>query len=128
MRKTLLAIATVAAMGTASTAALAQDAQQQQQAMPQAEQQAEPISDAMLLKFSEAMKDVRDITGKYADEFQNAENAEEAQEIQQKAQEEMIAAVNDAGLTPQEYNMIVQQAQQDEALRARLQELTGEDA
>ena len=39
----------------------------------------------------------------------------------------MIAAVEDAGLTPQEYNMIIQQAQNDEELRGRLEELTGDE-
>ena len=54
------------------------------------------------------------------------ENQEEARKIQQSAQQEMIAAVEDAGLTPQQYNMIIQQAQNDEELRARLEELTSD--
>ena len=63
---------------------------------------------------------------KYREKFQNAENQEQARTIQQSAQEEMIAAVEDAGLTPQEYNSIIQQAQNDEELRNRLQEMTGD--
>ena len=73
------------------------------------------------------MEDVQGVTEKYRDQFQQAENQEEAREIQQSAQEEMIAAVEDAGLTPQEYNMIIQQAQNDEELRGRLEELTGDE-
>jgi len=77
-----------------------------------------------LEKFVTAMSSVQEISSKYSEQFQSAEDAEQAQEIQRKAQEEMVAAVNDSGLSPQEYNAIVQRVQQDEELRARLQEMT----
>ncbi|MFV1467179.1 DUF4168 domain-containing protein [Idiomarina sp. HB] len=122
MQKTIIALATVFALG--STAAMAQ---QQQSQDPMAQQQTQEITEGMLVKFVTAMEDVQGVTEKYRDQFQEAENQEEAREIQQSAQEEMIAAVEDAGLTPQEYNMIIQQAQNDEELRARLEEMTGEE-
>ncbi|KPD22006.1 MULTISPECIES: DUF4168 domain-containing protein [Idiomarina] len=123
MQKTIIALATVFALG--STAAMAQQ-QQSQDPMAQ-QQQTQEITEGMLVKFVTAMEDVQGVTEKYRDQFQEAENQEEAREIQQSAQEEMIAAVEDAGLTPQEYNMIIQQAQNDEELRARLEEMTGEE-
>lgn len=70
------------------------------------------------------MSEVRSISNKYAEEFQSAEDAEQAQSIQQKAQQEMVEAVNDSGLSPEEYNTIVQRVQQDEELRARLETFT----
>lgn len=121
MRKTLLAM-TIAAFGMGSTAAIA--AAPQQAEMQQQEQSAQVISDAMLEKFVDAMANVRDISDKYAEEFQSAEDAEQAQQIQQQAQQEMVEAVNDSGLSPEEYNTIVQRVQQDEELRARLEEIS----
>jgi len=120
MRKTLLAM-TIAAFtfGSAGVMAAPQDAMQQQQAT-----EAQAISDEMLEKFVVAMDEVRAVSDKYAEEFQNAEDADQAQEIQQKAQEEMVAAVSDSGLSPEEYNTIVQRVQQDEELRARLEEMS----
>lgn len=124
MRKTLLAM-TIAAFGMGSTAAIAAPAPQQaQQAQTQQQQDVQVISDAMLEKFADAMSEVRSISNKYAEEFQSAEDAEQAQSIQQKAQQEMVEAVNDSGLSPEEYNTIVQRVQQDEELRARLETFT----
>ncbi len=122
MQKTIIALATVFALG--STAAMAQ--QQQAQGNMAQQQQTQEITEGMLVKFVSAMEEVQGVTEKYREKFQNAENQEEARGIQQSAQEEMIAAVEDAGLTPQEYNMIIQQAQNDEELRARLEELTSD--
>ncbi|RUO66463.1 protein of unknown function [Pseudidiomarina planktonica] len=124
MRKTLLAM-TIAAFGMGSTAAIAAPAPQQaQQAQMQQGQDVQVISDAMLEKFADAMSEVRNISNKYAEEFQSAEDAEQAQSIQQQAQQEMVEAVNDSGLSPEEYNTIVQRVQQDEELRARLETFT----
>lgn len=123
MRKTLLAM-TLAAFGMSAPALAAPQAQT---AAPQQAAQAQVISDSMLEKFVAAMGEVRAISNSYAEEFQSAEDAEQAQAIQQEAQQEMIAAVNDSGLTPEEYNTIVQRVQQDEALRARLESLTGDE-
>lgn len=120
MRKTLLAM-TIAAFTMGSTAVVAAPQEAQ---MQQGQQEAQAISDDMLEKFVVAMDDVREVSDKYAEEFQNAEDADQAQEIQQKAQEEMVSAVSDSGLSPEEYNTIVQRVQQDEALRERLEELS----
>ncbi|ASG64669.1 DUF4168 domain-containing protein [Idiomarina piscisalsi] len=122
MQKTIIALATVFALG--STAAMAQQ-QQAQDTMTQ-QQQTQEITEGMLVKFVSAMEEVQGVTEKYRAKFQNAENQEEARNIQQSAQQEMIAAVEEAGLTPQQYNMIIQQAQNDEELRARLEELTSD--
>lgn len=108
---------------TAATAAPVQQSAQQGQAMQQQQANIE-ITDELLQKFMVAMNDVQQVSQKYSEQFQNAENAEEAQSIQQKAQEEMIAAVNGAGLSPDEYNAVIQRVQQDPELQQRLQEMT----
>lgn len=123
MRKTLLAL-TVATFGMSAPALATPQAQA---AAPQQAAQAQVISDSMLEKFVAAMGEVREISNSYAEEFQSAEDAEQAQAIQQEAQQEMIAAVEASGLSPEEYNTIVQRVQQDEALRSRLESLTSDN-
>ncbi|CAB0150915.1 hypothetical protein PSI9734_01354 [Pseudidiomarina piscicola] len=119
---TLIASALFAS--TAATAApLMQQSAQQGQAMQQQQAQIK-MTDALLKKFLAAMNQVQQVSQKYSKQFQNAENAEQAQTIQQKAQEEMIAAVNNAGLSAEEYNAVIQQVQQDPELQKRLQEMT----
>ncbi|WP_339880183.1 DUF4168 domain-containing protein [Pseudidiomarina gelatinasegens] len=123
MRKTMTALAIAALFSGSAAMAAPQEGQSQQQQMMQQQQSIE-LTDTMLEQFVTAMSNVQEISNKYSEQFQSAEDAEQAQEIQRKAQEEMVAAVNDSGLSPQEYNTIVQRIQQDEELRARLQEMT----
>ncbi|RZQ55752.1 hypothetical protein CWI82_00095 [Pseudidiomarina tainanensis] len=126
MRKTMTALILTALFASASVVNATAVAQQQGQAQEQMMQQQQnvEITEGMLESFVVAMSNVQKISNKYSEQFQSAEDAEQAQEIQRKAQEEMVAAVNDSGLSPQEYNAIVQRVQQDEELRARLQEMT----
>lgn len=126
MRKTMTALTLTALFASASVVSATAVAQQQGQAQEQMMQQQQnvEITEGMLESFVVAMSNVQEISNKYSEQFQSAEDAEQAQEIQRKAQEEMVAAVNDSGLSPQEYNAIVQRVQQDEELRARLQEMT----
>ncbi|WP_417685772.1 DUF4168 domain-containing protein [Pseudidiomarina gelatinasegens] len=123
MRKTMTALAIAALFSGSAAMAAPQEGQSQQQQMMQQQESIE-LTDTMLEQFVTAMSNVQEISNKYSEQFQSAEDAEQAQEIQRKAQEEMVAAVNDSGLSPQEYNTIVQRVQQDEELRARLQEMT----
>jgi len=126
MRKTMTALTLTTLFASASVVNATAVAQQQGQAQEQMMQQQQnvEITEGMLESFVVAMSNVQKISNKYSEQFQSAEDAEQAQEIQRKAQEEMVAAVNDSGLSPQEYNAIVQRVQQDEELRARLQEMT----
>lgn len=108
------------AMSAASATPMLQQQAQQDAAMQQ--QQVE-MTDALLQKFLVAMNGVQQVSQKYGAQFQNAEDQETKREIQQKAQQEMLAAVNDAGLSPDEYNAVIQRVQQDPELQKRLQEL-----
>ncbi|MFU2510497.1 DUF4168 domain-containing protein [Pseudoalteromonas sp. ASV78] len=84
------------------------------------QQQTSSIKDAKLLQFSIAMDSIDKISARYESEFQSAEDTEQAQTIQQRAQAEMVKAVEKAGLTVAEYSEIAQQAQQDPQLRERI--------
>lgn len=77
-------------------------------------------SDEELQNYVLAMQDVSAIGQEKEPEIANAEGEDEAQKIWQEAQEEMAAAVEDRGLTVQEYNEITQAAQSDPELASKL--------
>lgn len=122
MRKLMIAATTSIALMGFTAGATAQEAPlPQQQAQPQVN-----VSDTKLQQVVDAMAEVRAISGKYTEAYQNADDAAKAQEIQQKAQQEMVVAVTESGLSTDEYNVIVQRLQTDEELRKRMNELAGE--
>lgn len=86
-----------------------------------AQPSAEEISDDTLNQFATALEQVRDIGQAYSEQVANAEGAEEAQELQREAQEKMITAVEDTGLSVQEYNSIAQLMSQDQELMERIE-------
>ncbi|MBG22069.1 MAG: hypothetical protein CMF22_01240 [Idiomarinaceae bacterium] len=126
MKKLLVmsAISATIAISAATAAPVMQQKAAQGAAMQQ--QQQVEITDALLEKFLVAMNDVQQVSQKYGKQFQNAEDQQKKREIQQKAQKEMLAAVNGAGLSPDEYNAVIQRVQQDPELQKRLQEMTSE--
>lgn len=89
----------------------------------QSQPRAAEVTDETLNQFVVALEQVRGIGQEYSDQIANAEGAGEAQELQQQAQEEMIAAVESAGLSVQEYNAIAQRMSQDEELMERVQDM-----
>lgn len=93
-------------------------------AVPSAQQQTSGIKDAKLLQFSIAMDSIDKINARYEAEFQSAEDTEQAQIIQQRAQAEMVKAVEKSGLTVSDYSQIAQQAQQDPQLRERIMNMS----
>lgn len=114
---TLLTAGAFALSAGLATPALAQeygDPMQQQQA-PQME-----VNDEQVSAFAEAQARVVEIGEKWSPRLEAAETAEEMQEAQQSAQQEMIVAVENSGLSVEEYNQIAQAAQADEALRERI--------
>lgn len=122
----LAPIAVAVAMGT-SGAALAQGgagagggaagAAPQQQAAPDID-----VSDDQVSAFAEAQTRVAEIGQKWTPRMQEAESQEAVQKARQSAQQEMVIAVENAGLSVQEYNKIARAAQADEELRGRIQE------
>ncbi|MDP1643452.1 MAG: DUF4168 domain-containing protein [Phenylobacterium sp.] len=122
MRMTLTTLAASAAVfALGATAAQAQQTAPapapQQQAAPQA---AGEITDEKVNSFALAMNQVSSLNQKYGAEIQAAPEGPARTEVQQKAAAEMSQAVEQAGLTPQEYNQIAQAAQNDAELRARI--------
>lgn len=118
MRISSIAILIAGLSLTAHAVAQQNPAAEQQAAV--AQQSTVALTDANLLKFSVAMDDIQQVGAKYESKFQSAETPEQAQQIQQQAQNEMVKAVEAAGLSTEEYNAIAQQAQQDETLRKKI--------
>ncbi|EKE72354.1 DUF4168 domain-containing protein [Gallaecimonas xiamenensis] len=83
-------------------------------------QQAQALSDSQLEQFHDAQKAISGIRDSAMEKLNASENPDEAQQIQQQANEQMIAAVKDAGLTVEDYNQIARAVQTDPTLRARL--------
>lgn len=121
-RFTVTAAAALLALGLAAPAA-AQDQEQAPQAQPPA---AEDISDQQLEQFAEAALAVNEIGRKYASELQGAEDESAAQDIRAQAQEEMMQAVEDEGLSVEEYNAIYAAAENDQEINSAIQALLQE--
>ena len=129
-RSLLTALLAAGALATApATFAQAQGQQQGQGAQQgQAPGQGAPdmeMDDQTLDNFSDAYVEVRDIQSDFADKLGSVEDREKAQEMQREAQEEMVSAVEDAGLSVQEYNQVASQMQNDPELREKVMQRTG---
>lgn len=118
------ALATALALGLgATTASWAQQAPPPQ---PPAQQQAPVnVGDQDLQTFAEAQERVAQISQKWNARAQQAkDNSPQAmQKMQQSATDEMVVAVETAGLSVQEYNQIAQAVQSDPDLQSKLQEI-----
>ena len=87
----------------------------QEQAAPRAE-----VTSAKLDQFVVALERVHEIGTKASAEMEESRNMEEAQQIQQRSQGEMIEAVEDSGLTVDEYNRIAQLMNSDPEVQERI--------
>lgn len=81
------------------------------------------ISDETLVQFVSALEVVGELSVTYSEQIAEAETPEAAQELQMQAQDEMVAAVEDAGLTVQDYNMIAQAMSQNPELMERVESM-----
>ncbi|KTD30701.1 DUF4168 domain-containing protein [Legionella israelensis] len=80
------------------------------------------ISEGDLNKFVKTYKELVQIQQKYQQKLQ-ANQGKDAQQLEQKAYKEMNEAVKNNGLTPQQYNQIAQQIQQNPQLRKKIQSM-----
>jgi predicted ATPase with chaperone activity len=113
-----LAVAAVALATPAPAAAQAEPAQ--------APLSADAISQAQLESFAAAATRVSEIAEQFEAQAQGLEDQAELAALQEKANNEMVAAVEQEGLSVDEYNMIFQVAQVDPELNATLMEMLGQ--
>lgn len=77
------------------------------------------LTDDDLRSFAHAYLEVQEITQETQERMASAANAEEAQALQAEAQAEMTTAVQEQGLTTENYTEIVEVLNEDDALRER---------
>ncbi|WP_417362128.1 DUF4168 domain-containing protein [Gallaecimonas pentaromativorans] len=115
---------TLTAMLTASLAALpvASVMAAQQTPAPKAQQQVN-VSDAKLEQFVTAQKSITSIRDSAMEKLNKSENPDQAQQIQQQANQDMVEAVKDAGLSVEDYNLIARAVQTDPNMRSRVADI-----
>jgi hypothetical protein len=116
-RFTTTAAAALLALGLTAAPALAQD----QQAPAAAD-----ITDEQLDQFAEAALAVNQVGREYASRLQSVEDESQAEQIRAEAQEAMVEAVREEGLSVDEYNAIYTAAENDEEVNAAIQALLQE--
>lgn len=106
----LTSLALSLALVFAGSQALAQDYSgddQQDPGMAQPEyQQNADFSDEELQQFVDLQEDIGSIREDYVSRIEAADSEDEARELQQEAQTAMVEAIEDAGMTVEEYNAI----------------------
>jgi signal recognition particle GTPase len=108
--------------GGVTTVSLAQNTQSTQES-----QQLMDITDVELLTFAQAIAAVEQVQKKYQSLAQNVENETQMQKLQQDANQEMVAALDQADISVERYNAIFAQVQSDEQTRNRLMRLMGKE-
>lgn len=87
---------------------------------------AEPVTDAQLEKFAEAYGEIRSVRAEYAPKIRNAEDKQERAKLKKEGQQDMVSAIEDAGLKVAQYKQIGQRLNGDKELQARLQKIVQE--
>jgi len=118
--------AALAAAGMSFAAATPALAQAQAQGQAQGQMQVQPIenselTDAQVEAFIDAATEIRAVIQEYQPQMQAAETQDAQRALQQEAQGELVIAVEDSGLTPEEYQRIAAAAQSDAEVAQRLQ-------
>ncbi|RFA29840.1 hypothetical protein CAI21_08370 [Alkalilimnicola ehrlichii] len=100
-----------------------QEAPAQTYEAPTGQQQAADFSDDSLNQFADSYVDILDIQQDFTARLEGAEDPEQAQQLQQEANEEMVQAIEDNGLSVQEYTEIARAMDTDPELRQQVVEL-----
>ncbi len=100
--------------------------QQQDPGMTQPEPDQAAFSSDQIERFVDAYLDIIGIQEEYTAEIEGTDGAEEARELQEQANDEMVAAIEDNGLSVPEYSEIANAMDMDPELRdevsSRIQE------
>ncbi|WP_018949809.1 DUF4168 domain-containing protein [Thioalkalivibrio sp. ALMg11] len=80
------------------------------------------LSEEDIDTFVSAFVAVQEVREDFADRLQSAEDETEAQSMQQEAQDEMVNAVEDSGMSVEEYNEVAMALQNDPELMQEVQE------
>ena len=128
IRITSLALAL--ALGLSGAQALAQDygSGEEGQQDPGMEQSQKPadFSDEELQQFVNLQDRIGEIREEYVSQIEAAESEDKARQLQQEAQSEMVSAIEDAGMSVQEYNAIAVAYNSNPDIQKRVDEMADE--
>jgi hypothetical protein len=88
--------------------------------MPDRGPGAAEITDQQIERFAEAYTEVAQLRDSYTQQIIQADDPDQATELQQEANEKMVEAVENHGLTVGEYNMIAEAIDRDPELQERV--------
>jgi len=114
MRKRMTRLMTLPALALALALAAPTGAEAQAADTPDHEE---------LVQFTEAFLEVTEIRQDMEAQVAQAQSPEEANALQQEANDQMVAALDDHGMTTERYSEIVNLINQDEAVRDDFEEL-----
>jgi Rieske Fe-S protein len=90
---------------------------------------AEPsFDDATLESFAAAAVEVGEISSEWSQKMQEVEDPARLESMRQDAQDEMVEAVEDEGITVETYNRVLQVAEADPDLGERIRSLMDQQA
>lgn len=125
LRRITTATALILGLGLAMPLWAQEEGAQTQQ--PEGGQQEAPsaadFSEDQLEQFADAHGEVMEIRDDYTERLQEADGREQAMELQEEANEKMVSAVTDTGLSVEEYGQIARAASNDTELAERIQEM-----
>ena len=84
------------------------------------------VDDKTVNDFAKAFSSIQQINADLTSELEAASDPAVAQTLQQEAQSEMVEAVEEAGITVNDYNEIATRLQHDQRLAQRVQEAMGD--
>lgn len=116
----IAAIAAAAGLAMSATAAVAYEREGTYQQPPAGEAQQAHVSSQQLDQFVDALQEISEIRHEAARDLEATDDMEAAQHVQQRAQELMIEAVENNGLTVEEYNRIAALMGSDPELQERV--------
>ncbi|MHB0777610.1 DUF4168 domain-containing protein [Halomonas sp. WWR20] len=122
-RITAFLSAALLATGMAAVPAIAQENSDTAGGAGAAQSQAQNFSDEQLQQFADVSQEIASISQEYTGQLQNAEDEAAQQQIRQEANDAMVGAVQDSGMSIEEFNNIGQAIQQDPQLMQRVQQM-----
>jgi len=99
---------------------------QQGQPMDKTQKQAADFSDKQLQQFVELQDKIREAREQYVSKIENADSEDKARELQQEAQSAMVSAIEEAGMSVQDYNAIAVAYNSNPDVQKRVDEMADE--
>jgi hypothetical protein len=106
--------------------ASADPAVEQAEPMPQQQNTLPEVSEEQIQAFVQAYVSLSEVREEYSTRVQEAENQEEARQLQQEANNAMTTAIEDAGLTVEEYQQVALAINANAEIRERVTEMLSE--